>query len=83
MGFANGTVLALLAQGRGEDVDGGIGVVYIVAIIVVAALTIAVAATLVIRRSRRAQSRAGPERHPHRPGHAGRVTSMRPGRSRK
>ena len=75
--------LLLLAQGRGDDPDGGIGVLVIVGSILLMAAVIGAVAALMIRRSRRGEGRTGPVEEPHDPGHGGRVSSMEPDRARR
>lgn len=70
------TALLLLAQGRGDEADGGVGILLIIAFILLAAATIGAVVAMVIRRSRRADERLGPDREPHEPGHGGRVSGM-------
>lgn len=77
------SLILLIAQGRGEDPDGGAGVVLIVALVLLTVATIAAVWTLVARRSRRSEDRLGPDEKPHEPGHGGRVSGMETDRPRR
>lgn len=67
--------LFLLAQGRGEDPDGGAGVLMIIGFILLSAATLAAIAWFVIRRSRRPEHRTGPDEQAQGQRRVGRVQS--------
>lgn len=73
MGGTAITSVLVIAEGRGEDLGGAIGVVVIVALVLLVAAALIGGAWLLARRSRRTARRAGPDDRPHAPRHVGRL----------